>query len=345
MLDPSLDYIKKIFKHGEGITYLSDTLEDSLPKDVFEFLGQESIFKILEEAEVNERQLAIENNGVLIDYTAYYEDGFYLLEPEEDEFPIKKIPKEEMKVGEVSCENLLVALRAKNDFSSSSYKASLPNGYFFVGEKVLGDKNIKWVISDSRIEKEIIQKIQKDLNKIGCDLLIVSVIEEKKNIDCIDIEGVSVEPLRPNLIIDPKCLLEVFSTSESLCFMQLEKYPIFVDEEFGHIYFQGKKVNLGERSELYNYLLALFKMPPNQAVPNNSFCSSWYQVDGKSYEVLKERNNELRKQLKRLYGKDSVQYKNYCAVLICSERGMVKTQLNPKDIFWWPQEASTYISP
>ncbi|MBG59183.1 MAG: hypothetical protein CMJ16_01870 [Peredibacter sp.] len=345
MLDPSLDYLKKIFKTDKTIVFHSDVLKEDLPLNVFEFLGRENIFKTIEEIEVNERQLAIKRNGVLVDYTAYYEDGFYLLEPEEDELPILRVPKGELVVGEVSRENLLSALRVKNEFSSSSYRMLLPKDHHFVGEKVLGDKNIKWIISGSRVEKEIIQKIQKDLNKVGCDLLIVSVLDEKKGIDHIDIEGVGIEPLRANLIIDPKVLLKTFSTVECLNYIQIEKYPIFIDQQFGHVYFQGKKVNPGERSELYKYLVALFQVPSLKAIPNNSFCTSWYQVDGKSYEVLKERNNELRKQLKRLYGKNSAQYKYYSTTLICSERGMVKTELESEDIFWWPQEPSTYISP
>lgn len=341
MLDPSLEIVKKVLKHDEGIIYSSDIFKEIVGRSVFDFLDKENIFKKIEKEEINERTVTIKYNGSQIGCKVFYEDPHYLLEPEEEQFPILKRKTQDLVVGEISRHSVLSRLCFKNEFSCASCKISFPKDYYFVGERVFHRKNIKWILTDAAdLENGLIQKINKDLKKLGCDLLVISVVDDMRESYPFEGDDVIITPLRPNLILEPQIFLKLFSTIEILDILKLEKYPIFVDAESGYIYFYGKKINPGARSKLYDFLAAMFKMPKENIISNDVFCRSYYQSNGKSYELLKERYRELRKQLKRLYGKGSSKYKFYQQSLICSERGKVKCDLKSEDIFWLPREPS-----
>ena len=345
MPDNFLNFAQDIFKEERALIFEKKIIQKMFPNEKFDRFTDNGFFKKVTGDKLHNKTVLIDSTAGSCEYNSYYEDGVYTLEPEEQEIPPIKAISLDYDFGEIYRENLIEKLLLKNDYSKSSMSYPENIKLLFVGERVIKAKKVVWMHCLASVAFEELVEQHFEMQKYGIDFLICSQIGS--SISGIDPNNfkVGIVGLGHTFLIGPIVYLKFFNPLSLDEIINLQNYPVLIDVKNKYVYLYGLKVNLTSETNLYKFLVELFRIPSGVAFKNEDFYQNYYNSQSSngeaSYTALASRSKELRKQLKRIFFQNPKNLNYFKSALLCQARGKVKCEIPSSTVFWWPGKPST----
>ena len=345
MPDTFLNLIQNVLKENQVQIFDKKIIKRTLPNEDFNLITGSGLFKKITGKELHKKTVFIDSEAGTYEYNSYYENGVYTLEPEEPELPIIKSRNIDYELGELSRKNIIEKITLKNNYSYLSVSSYPVNAkLLLIGEGLVQEKRIVWFhCLDSIDFKDLVEQYV-EMQKHGIDFLICSQFDDLVSGVDPNESNVGIVKLGNTFLIDPSVYCKFFAPSLLENLIDIQKYPVLIDLVGKYVYFCGQKVNRTSETNVYKFLVALFSIPSGVAFKNEGFCQKYYGTkpqSEESYRSLADRSKELRRQLKRIFSKDSAKHDYFNNALLSPRLGYIKCEIPSSDVFWWPTKPSS----
>ena len=344
MPDNIIDFAQDILRDNRAQILEDKIVQKMFPNEKFDRFIEDGFFKKVTGDELHNKTISLDSEAGPYEYSSYYEDGVYTLEPEEQELPPIKTEHLNYDLGEIRRENILETFCLKNSYSKSTESYPLNIRLLLVGERIIQGKKVVWMHCLDNMAFQELVKHHSEMKKYGVDFLICSKIDS--SVSGIDLRNseVGVVELGDTFLVDPVIYSKFFDSLSLDKLINFKNYPVLIDVKNKYVYLYGQQVNLTFGTKVYKFLVALFVAPSNVAFENEHFYQKYYSSQSssneESYAALAGRAKELRKQLKRVFSQNPKYLNYFQSALLYSVRGKVKCMVPSSTVFWWPEKPS-----
>lgn len=346
MLNLKVEAYKDYLSQDGHVVIAEKNLESQLGEKNLKWMLSQNFLMQIEKDDINNLVLnfAYGEDGEREEFSVFWESDKYVFEPVADHLDGWKSNSLPEKVFKVTANDFVKMIALANGCSYGSANFQLKDGFYFVGNIKLGNKDLGLLLFNGnphldfkRIEEQV--KTAQHFNSSTSYIVLVFASESLPGVTsdlCF-----SLSKMRSNLLVEPRAYKERGVLSQDL--ITNVKYPVLIDHEAEFFYILGKKITKRAGTNLYQYLRDFILNTQNSSLPYLQFCQTYCNTDasgnvvGEPSKLIGERKKAIIDNLKAELSEGTEEYQFAFQGLFSYSEGYLKSFFNKDDVFEWPR--------